>query len=144
MRIVQARGGRPNNVDLRMTPLPWLHEFCFSARTYFYDVREMRERLFPMVAMVVAQENACRECYGINRSVLRIVGYSEAFIDAVKRDMRVAELDDKERAVLAFCRNLARSRPRPARAEAEASIGLGYAPLAVAEIAACLHGCAIR
>ena len=137
---VAGRGGRPNNVDLRMAPLPWLREFCFSARTYFYNVREMPERLFPMVAMVVAQENACRYCYGINRSVLKIVGYSESFIDAVERDVRVAELDDKERAVLAFCRKLARSRPRPERAEAEALVRLGYEPLAVAEIAACVAG----
>jgi hypothetical protein len=54
--------------------------------------------------------------------------------------MRVAELDEKESAILAFCRNLARSRPRPARADAEALIKLGYAPLAVAEIAACVAG----
>jgi len=135
---VLSRGGRPNNVDLRMSPLPWLREFVFSARTYFYNVAEMPERLFPMVAMVVAQENACRYCYGINRSVLKISGYSEAFIDAIERDVRVAELDDKESAVLAFSRRLARARPRPLRAEAEHLIGLGYSPLAVAEIVSCV------
>jgi alkylhydroperoxidase family enzyme len=137
---VKSRGGRPNNVDLRTAPLPWLREFCFSARVYFYSVAMMPERLFPMVAMVVAQENSCRYCYGLNRAVLKIVGYSETFIDDVERNMRVAELDEKERAVLAFCRNLARSRPRPARSEAEALIKLGYSPLAVAEIAACVAG----
>ena len=135
---MKSRGGRPNNVDLRTAPLPWLREFCFSARTYFYSVAVMPERLYPIVAMVVAQENSCRYCYGINRAVLKIVGYSEAFIEGVERDMRVAELDEKERAVLAFCRNLARSRPRPARSEAEALIKLGYSPLAVAEIASCV------
>ena len=137
---MKSRGGRPNNVDLRMAPLPWLREFCFSARTYFYSVAVMPERLFSMVAMVVAQENSCRYCYGLNRALLKILGYSEAFIDGVERNMRVAELDDKESAVLAFCRNLARSRPRPARSEAEALIKLGYSPLAVAEIAACVAG----
>ena len=54
--------------------------------------------------------------------------------------LRLAELDSKEQAVLAFCRNLARSRPRPARAEAERLVALGYAPLAVAEIASCVAG----
>ena len=137
---VASRGGRPNTVDLRTAPLPWLREFCFSARTYFYSVAVMPERLFPMVAMVVAQENSCRYCYGLNRALLKILGYSEAFIDGVERNMRVAELDEREHAVLAFCRNLARSRPRPARSEAEALINLGYSPLAVAEIAACVAG----
>ncbi len=78
-----------------------------------------------MVAMVAAQENSCRYCYGLNRVVLKIVGYAEAFIDPLERDMRVAELDEKQCAVLAFCRNLVRSRPRPARSEAEALIKLG-------------------
>jgi alkylhydroperoxidase family enzyme len=135
---VLSRGGRPNNVDLRMAPLPWLREFCFSARTYFYNVAEMPEQLFPMVSMVVAQENSCRYCYGINRSILKIVGYSEAFIDALEREVRVAELAERESAVLAFCRRLARSRPRPLRAEAEHLMSLGYSPLAVAEIVACV------
>jgi alkylhydroperoxidase family enzyme len=135
---VLIRGGRPNNVDLRMSPLPWLREYCFSARTYFYEVAEMPEHLFPMVAMVVAQENACRYCYGLNRSVLKIVGFSEAFIDAVEHDMRVAELDEREQAVLSFARRLARSRPRPARQEALDLARHGHSSLAIAEIAACV------
>lgn len=135
-----SRGGRPNNVDLRMSPVPWLREYCFAARTYFYNVAEMPERLFPMTAMVVAQENACRYCYGLNRAVLKISGYSDSFIDGIEREVRLAELDERESAVLAFCRRLARARPRPPRAEADALIALGYTPLAVAEIAACVAG----
>ena len=136
-----SRGGLPSaTVDLRTAPLPWLREYCFAARTYFYNLSAMPDHLFPLVAMVVAQENACRYCYGLNRALLKILGHDDAFIDGVERDLRVAELDEKERAVLAFCRNLARSRPRPARAEAERLVALGYAPLAVAEIAACVAG----
>ena len=138
---VASRGGLPSaTIDLRTAPLPWLREYCFSARTYFYSLTAMPDHLFPLVAMVVAQENACRYCYGLNRALLKILGHSDAFIDGVERDLRLAELDEKERAVLAFCRNLARSRPRPARAEAERLVALGYAPLAVAEIAACVAG----
>ncbi len=137
---VLRRGGRPNSVDGRMAPVPWLRELCFSARLYFYDVTAMPDALFPLVAMVVAQENACRYCYGLNRALLKILGHTDAFIDAIERNLRVAELDERDGAVLALCRKLARSRPRPALAEAQALVALGFTPLAVAEIAACVAG----
>ena len=66
---------------------------------------------------------------------MKVLGYSETFISRIERDMHMAELDDMERGFIAFCRNLARSRPRPAKAERDALIKLGYSPLAVNEIA---------
>ena len=128
------RRSNPLNVDRRTAPLPWLREACFAFRNC--KPVAMPEHLFFVVAMVVAQENSCRYCYGKNRAVLKILGRSEAFIDGVERDLRVAELDEREGALLAFCRNLARSRPRPARAEREPLIQLGYSALAVTEVAA--------
>ena len=132
------RRSNPLNVDRRTAPLPWLREACFAFRNC--KPVAMPEHLFFVVAMVVAQENSCRYCYGKNRAVLKILGRSEAFIDGIERDLRVAELDEREGALLAFCRNLARSRPRPARAEREALMRLGYSALAVTEVAAAVAG----
>ncbi len=85
--------------------------------------------------MVTAQENSCRYCYGANRAYMKVLGYSESFIQKVERDVQMAELDDKERAYIAFCRSLARSRPRPAAAERAALLKLGYTPAQIGEIA---------
>jgi alkylhydroperoxidase family enzyme len=130
---IKRRGGRVFGVDRRVAPLPWLREACLGMTTY--RPSEVSQRLFTLGAMVTAQENSCRYCYGANRAFLKILGYSESFISRLERDAHVAELDDRERGFIAFCRNLARSRPRPAKAERDALIKLGYAPLAVHEIA---------
>jgi alkylhydroperoxidase family enzyme len=85
--------------------------------------------------MVTAQENACRYCYGTNRAYMKVLGFSESFIQEVERDVQMAELDNKERAYVSFCRKLARSRPRPAAAERAALLALGYSPTQIGEMA---------
>jgi len=57
------------------------------------------------------------------------------FIRRIEQDATFAELDDKERAFISFCRQPARSRPRPMKADYEALVALGFAPLAVSEMA---------
>ena len=96
---------------------------------------ELPARLFNIGMLVTSQENSCRYCYGANRAFMKVLGYSESFISRIERDLHVAELDDGERAYIAFCRNLARSRPRPATADRDALMQLGYARLAVHEMA---------
>jgi hypothetical protein len=130
---IKRRGGKVGEVDRRVAPNAWLREACLEVATY--RPSEVPQRLFNIGAMVTSQENSCRYCYGANRAYMKILGYSESFISRIERDVHVAELDDMERGFIAFCRNLARSRPRPAKADRDALIKLGYAPLAVHEIA---------
>ncbi len=130
---VKRRVGRVFEVDRRVSRSHWIREVAIGLTTY--RPSELTQRLFNIGALVTAQENACRYCYGSNRAFMKILGYSESFISRIERDAHVAELDDKERGFIAFCRNLARSRPRPARAERDALVALGYAPLAVNEMA---------
>ena len=130
---MKRRGVAPRNLDLLVARNPWLREACLGAVTY--QVRQIPARLANIGAVVTAQENSCRYCYGANRAYMKMLGYPESFITRIERDAQVAELDDKERDFILFCRNLARSMPRPAKAEREALIRLGYAPLAVNEMA---------
>ena len=130
---IKRRGGRVAEVDRRVSPSPWLREACLQVTTY--RPSQISPRLTNIGMLVISQENSCRYCYGANRAYMKILGYPESFISRIERDARMAELDDMERGFIAFCRNLARSRPRPARAEREALIKLGYSPLAVNEIA---------
>jgi len=130
---IKRRGAQVGEVDRRVAPLGWLREACVGLVTY--RPVEVPQRLFHIGAMVTAQENSCRYCYGANRAFLKVLGYSEAFISRIERDLHMAELDDKERAYIAFCRNLARSRPRPSRSARDGLVALGYTPLAVHEMA---------
>jgi len=130
---VKRRMGTVAEIYRRIAPLPWLREA--SLRLECYRPVYLSARLANIGAMVTAQENSCRYCYGATRAFLKILGYRESFIDRIERDMQLAELDEREHAFIRFCRNLARSSPRPARAEREALVKLGFPPLAVAEMA---------
>jgi alkylhydroperoxidase family enzyme len=130
---VRRRGGRPFEVDRRIAPSRWLREAAFAVTSY--QPSALPERLVRIGSMVTAQENACRYCYGANRAYMKVLGYSEAFIQSVERDVQLAETDPRELAFVEFCRSLARSRPRPSRSAREKLLSLGYSAPEIAEMA---------
>jgi alkylhydroperoxidase family enzyme len=108
----------------RVMGSPWIARFyidLFCTRFVAAD-----EGLLDLAGFVTAQENSCRYCYGATRAALKILGYSEARVNRIERLAEMAELDEKERAVIQFCRQLARSNPRPGEAEQAALAQLGY------------------
>src|SRR5258708_1100553 len=130
---VKRRAGQGSEVDRRGASNQWVRELCVSMVAY--RPVAMPQRLFNIGALVTAQENSCRYCYGANRAYMKILGYSESFISRIQQDATFAELDAKEHAFISFFLSLARSRPRPAKADYEALVALGFAPLAVSEMA---------
>jgi alkylhydroperoxidase family enzyme len=130
---LKRRGVPVLELDRRVAPIGWLREAAYEGMSYMPVA--LPERLHRMGSLVTAQENSCRYCYGANRALMKLLGYSESFIQRVERDVQLAELNDKERAYIAFCRSLARSRPRPAAAERAALLELGYSPAQIGEIA---------
>jgi len=130
---LKRRGGRSFEVDRRIAPSRWLREAAFAVISY--QPSALPERLVRIGSMVTAQENACRYCYGANRAYMKVLGYSEAFIQNVERDVQLAETDPRELAFVEFCRSLARSRPRPSRSARERLLSLGYSAPEVAEMA---------
>ncbi|MBI4083171.1 MAG: hypothetical protein HY423_11230 [Candidatus Lambdaproteobacteria bacterium] len=130
---VKRETGGVTEVSRRIAPSPWLRRFYVN--TAKLPLTALTPRQADIGFLVTAQENECRYCYGAAKAAMRMLGYSDRLIGRIEREVEVAELDEKERAFIAFCRNLARSKPRPARAEREALIAMGYAPLAVAEMA---------
>jgi len=130
---VKRRTGSVGELDRRLVPSSWLREAYAAVRGYSFV--QIPQRMALIGAMVTAQENSCRYCYGGFRSYLKMMGHSEGFIDRIERDAHIAEMDEKERAFIAFCRKLARSKPRPAKAEKNELLRLGYTDLAVNEMA---------
>ena len=130
---LKRRGGNGSEVDRRVAPSPWIRETCLGIN--IGRACAIPAHLFNVSALVTAQENACRYCYGASRAYMQMLGYSESYIRRIEQDVHLAELDEKERAMVAFCRNLARSRPRPARAELDLLLRLGYTREAAHEIA---------
>lgn len=137
---IKRRGGQVFEIDRRIAPNHWLREVALGLTVYRPVAMPMR--LYHIGATVTAQENACRYCYGANRAYMKILGYSEDFIRRMERDLHLAELDEKFRAFIAFCRSLARSRPRPSRAATDHLVEMGFSRLAVSEMAGVISlGC---
>ncbi len=130
---LKRRGAHVFEVDRRIAASHWLREAAYGVTSYVPS--EISERLLRIGAMITAQENACRYCYGANRAYMKVLGYSESFIQRIERDVHVAEMDAKERAFIAFCRNLSRSRPRPARDTVDQLVSLGFTRPQVNEMA---------
>jgi alkylhydroperoxidase family enzyme len=130
---LKRRGGNGSEVDRRIAPSPWLREACLGIN--IGRASELSAHLFNVASLVTAQENACRYCYGANRAYMKFLGYSESYIRRVEQEVHLAELNEGERALVSFCRSLARSRPRPPRAEFDALLHHGYTRDAALEIA---------
>lgn len=136
---VKRKLGTVSEAHRRMAPSAWVREATLTLETYRHVV--LPTRLVHIGSVVTAQENACRYCYGATRAYLRLLGYSESLIGRIERQAQLAELDEKDRAFIEFCRSLARSRPRPAKAERDALLRLGYTSREVAEMAFFIAGC---
>jgi alkylhydroperoxidase family enzyme len=131
---VQGALGIVSDALRRVAPSPWLRAVVLSVLQL--RVSAMPRHLADIGALVTSQENSCRYCYGAAKAQMRLQGYSERLIQRIEREVQVAELDERERTFIQFCRNLARSKPRPSKGERDALIALGFSPLAVAEMAA--------
>lgn len=131
-KVKSVMGDIPD-IAQRVAPSPWLREAIFkwpNLRSYHIS-RQMHN----IESLVVAQENACRFCYGVARTYLRVFGLSEKQISKLERQVHLAELDEKDRAFIRFCRDLARSNPRPTRKDLDRLIELGFSEEAIVETA---------
>jgi alkylhydroperoxidase family enzyme len=88
-----------------------------------------------LIGLVVAMDNSCRHCYGAFRSMLKIMGYSEALIRKLEETIATNKLTRKENAALEFARKVSRSAPRPSKSELQELTAAGFSPIEIAEIA---------
>lgn len=88
-----------------------------------------------LAGLVTSQENACRYCYGSARFRMKMIGFSDEMIDRIERNVQLVEAEPRERELVQFCRNLARSKPRPSRAAREQMLKVGFSTLQTAELA---------
>ena len=117
----------------RLSPSPWVR------RAYLDMTRaptsSLAEPEIELAALVTSQENACRYCYGIARTRMRMFGFSEDMLDRIERRAQLADADDRERELVRFCRDLARSKPRPSKKARETMASVGFTAQQTAELA---------
>ena len=130
---VKADIGRVADIHMRTSRSVWLRNTILKWPRY--EATTFPRKLADICGLVAAQENACRYCFGVARSWMRLWGYSQKMINNIERNALMAELDEREKVFIRFCRNLARSNPKPPKGDRDELLRLGYSRLAVAEMA---------
>jgi uncharacterized peroxidase-related enzyme len=118
----------------RLAHAPWVVRTV--ARVIAGPLAYLSSTLEERIALVVSQDNSCRYCYGIHRSLLRIAGHSEAQVDRIVRDSLIVDLSPSERAAVDYARRLSRCGPRPGPADFQRLVAAGLDPRAAVEIVA--------
>src|SRR5690349_23672755 len=130
---VRARMGAVPGWLSHLAPCPWLvHTMASLVANPF---TALSPELVDRIHLVVSQNNSCRYCYGVQRAVLRIHGYTDADIERLVRDVQTGNESAAERAVVDFARRVSRANPRPGRAEFGHLVESGLDPLAALEAA---------
>jgi uncharacterized peroxidase-related enzyme len=93
-----------------------------------------------LAGLVTSQENACRYCYGSARVRMKMIGFTDEMIDRIERNAQLVEAEPRERELVHFCRNLARSKPRPSRQARAQMREVGFSDLQTAELAYMVAG----
>jgi len=131
--IAALMGGMVPHPFKRVASSPWVR------RAYLDCVRcplgALGRPEAELAGLVTSQENACRYCYGSARVRMKMIGFSDEMIDRIERNVQLAEAEPRERELVMFCRNLARSKPRPSRAAREQMMKVGFNALETAELA---------
>ena len=128
---VREELGRIPDSLTRVSRSPWIRRTIF--RWPRYKTSYLARRFRDICDIVSAQENACRYCYGFVRAQMRFLGYSERMISSIERDVLAAELDEKDRVFVQFCRNLSRSKPRPPKDDLLKLSAVGFSEHEIAE-----------
>ena len=117
----------------RVADVPWLPR-AFAALNHPLFAH-MPPHLWRLIAFVVSQDQSCRHCYGLTRSMLKMLGFEDQWIEALERDVQLANLAEPDRLALDFARRVSKANPRPRSTDRARLAAAGFTDAAVAEIA---------
>jgi alkylhydroperoxidase family enzyme len=130
-RVKKSFGRIPSWAPM-LARVPWVVEAFIDSTDK--KIAHMPIDLWDLIAFVVSQDNACRYCYGATRTVLKILGYSDAMIDRLESDVELDSLGAGKREAIHFARELTRANPLPGRAALDELRKAGFQDAAIAEI----------
>ena len=117
------------------TASPWLVRSMASLSYYGAPLVYIDYPLADLVGLVVSQDNSCRYCYGVQRTVMRVHGLPEARIRQIEQNFLEAEIDPRTRLALDFARRISRAAPLVTANDADALRAAGWETQAIKELA---------
>src|SRR3990170_218798 len=80
--VKKALKGILPRMYLYLFRLPYLTRLLLNFETY--PVAYLPNDLILLISFVVVQEHSCRYCYGVTRSLLKLLGYNEDYIRKIE------------------------------------------------------------
>ncbi len=114
---------------------PWIARSLLSVNQYQVRLVHVDFPLADLVSLVVSQDNSCRYCYATQRMLMRLQGVPDGRIRQIEDDLHRAQLDPRERAALAFARELSRASPLATHASLQQLRDMGWSEPAIKELA---------
>ncbi|MEX2208808.1 MAG: hypothetical protein WEF50_21540 [Myxococcota bacterium] len=132
--VRQQVGAVPSAVPY-FTASPWIVRSMASLSYFGAPLVEIDYTLADLVGLVVSQDNSCRYCYGMQRTVMRVHGMPEARIRQIEQNFLEAEIDPSTKLALDFARRISRASPLVTASDADALREAGWRTRAIKELA---------
>ncbi len=114
---------------------PWIVRAMTTMSYYGAPLVHIDHALAGLVGLVVSQDNSCRYCFGVQRTLMRVHGLPGARIRQIEHDFLEAEIEPRTKAALDFARRVSRAAPLVSGADAAPLLEHGFSPVAIKELA---------
>jgi AhpD family alkylhydroperoxidase len=133
-RIRQTTGARVTGLLRYFMAAPWVVESMVTLNSRILTRVYLDHDLADLAGLVVSQDNSCRYCYAAQRSLLRMLGYSEDRIVRLEQDLSLGGLRDAEVTAAEYARSISRASPLIVPADAEPLRRAGFEDGAIREL----------
>jgi AhpD family alkylhydroperoxidase len=140
-QIRLTTGARVTGAMRYFVAAPWVAESMITLNARIMTRVHLDHDLADLAGLVVSQDNSCRYCYAVQRTLLRVLGFSEDRIVRLEQDLALGGLSTSELAAIEFARRISRASPLTVPADAEPLRRAGFDDAAIRELAshAALH-----
>jgi len=73
-----------------------VQRYLLDETSLSYDIKES-------IALLISQENGCKMCVDVHKSIAKMLGVSEQRVEQVLQGVDTIDTTDKEKALLNFC-----------------------------------------
>jgi len=104
---------------------------------YLLNETELPYRVKESIALLVSKENGCKMCVDVHKSIGKMLGMTEEYINQVLQGIDAISTSDKEKALLRFCVRASRKdNYKIVKSEIDEIKALGYSDIEVLEAVA--------
>lgn len=127
--------GRPGKMMRYFEGSKWIGDAIVRVSVQLMTFVHVDPDLVDQAGLVVAQDNSCRFCFGVQRTFLRVLGMPEKKISLLEQDLLTGDFTAREKAALKFARQISQSKPLAKVEDAEALLEYGFSRDEIIELA---------